>query len=135
MALELARPGTLYLATQGDAPSKTYLDVAVADGLQGGAIFESRPRPANAPPALQTTSESARSTANLRPNDQMQVHHLIPANVWEKELALAKLANEAGWQPDPSTNLIALPANEATQAELAAAGVELPIHSSKSSGV
>jgi HNH/ENDO VII superfamily nuclease len=50
----------------------------------------------------------------------VQAHHLIPANVWENRLVLATLAGQAGWQPDSEKNLIALPANEAAQAELAA---------------
>jgi hypothetical protein len=82
MALELARPGTLYLATQGDAPSKHYLDVAVELGMQGGAIFESRRRPENLPAALQTTSESARAALDLKTNDGMRAHHLMPVNIW-----------------------------------------------------
>jgi hypothetical protein len=49
MALELARPGTLFFALHRDAPSKKYLDVAVELGMQGGAIFESRPGPRTCP--------------------------------------------------------------------------------------
>ncbi|MGD0193027.1 MAG: hypothetical protein ABSD74_19995 [Rhizomicrobium sp.] len=60
IALELARPGTLDLARQGDEASEHYLDVAVELGMESGAIFESRARPANMPAALQTTSEAAR---------------------------------------------------------------------------
>ena len=130
MALELARPGTLAFALQGDASSKKYLDVAVELGMQGGAIFESRPRPANMPAALQTTSSSARTAANLQTNDQMQAHHLIPANVWGAFAPITTLAGKAGWQPDTKDNLIGLPANPATQEKLAAGGLTLPIHSS-----
>jgi hypothetical protein len=133
MAVELARPGTLYLALQGDAPSGKLINAAVEDGLQGGSIFESRARPANLPAALQTTISTARAAADLKTNDQMRAHHLIPANVWEKQLDVATLASQAGWQPDSPTNLIALPANEATQTELAADGKILPIHSSSHS--
>ena len=130
MALELARPGTLYLALQGDKASQRYIDVAVDDGMKGGAIFESRPRPANLPAALQTTIESARAALNLKTNDQKRAHHLIPANVWEQRLDLATLASQAAWRAGFRENLIALPANEAAQAELAADGQILPIHSS-----
>ncbi|WP_158818494.1 AHH domain-containing protein [Methylocapsa sp. S129] len=130
MALELARPGTLYLALQGDQLSGRCINVAVEDGMRGGAIFESRPRPENLPAALQTTSSSARAALNLKPNDQMRAHHLIPANVWGEQLPLATLASQAGWQPDSIENLIALPANEAAQAKLAP---NLPIHSSSHS--
>lgn len=129
MALELARPGTLYLATQGDAPSKKYLDVAVELGMQSGAIFESRARPANLPAALQTTSEAARAALNLQTNDQMRAHHLIPANVWAQS-PIATLASQGGWNPNSATNLIALPADAATQAKLEADDMVLPIHNS-----
>ena len=122
MALELARPGTLYLAVEGDEPSRRYINVAVEDGMQGAAISESRARPANLPAALQTTISAARAALRLQANDQKRAHHLIPANVWENRLALATLASQAGWQPDSEENLIALPANEAAQAELAAQG-------------
>ena len=100
MALELARPGTLYLATQGDKPSENYIRVAVADGIQNGGIFESRLRPANVPAELQTSISRARAALNLQTNDQYRAHHLIPANVWEKRLPLATLASDAGWRPD-----------------------------------
>jgi hypothetical protein len=131
MALELARPGTLYLALQGDQPSARYIGVAVEDGMKAGAIFESRARPANLPAVLQTTISSARAALDLQTNDQMRAHHLIAANVWEAQLPLATLASQAGWEPDSIDNLIALPANEATQAKRAARdGFILPIHSS-----
>jgi hypothetical protein len=130
MALELARPGTLYLALQGDKQSGKFINAAVDDGMKGGSIFESRPRPENLPAALQTTIESARAALDLKTNDQRRAHHLIPANVWEKRLALATLASQAGWQPDLPSNLIELPANEAAQAELAVRGKILPIHNS-----
>jgi hypothetical protein len=132
MALELARPGTLALAVDGfDQQSKRYLDAAVEDGMKGGAIFESRPRPANLPAALQTTIESARTALRLQTNDQMRAHHLIPANVWATVLDIATLASQAGWQPDSDKNLIALPADQATQAKLVAEeGLVLPIHNS-----
>jgi hypothetical protein len=130
MALELARPGTLSLAMNGDAASKKYLDFAVEDGMQNGAILESRARPPSLPAALQTTSEAARAALNLRTNDQMQAHHLIPANVWETRSDITMLAHEAGWEQDSSSNLIELPANAETQAKMEAEGVKLPIHSS-----
>jgi hypothetical protein len=128
MALELARPGTLYLAQHGDARSNKYLDVAVELGMQGGAIFESR-RPENLPTSLQTSTQAARAALNLKTNDQMRAHHLIPVNVWATYLPITMLAKKAGWQQDGANNLIALPANEATQRKLAAGGLNLPIHS------
>jgi A nuclease family of the HNH/ENDO VII superfamily with conserved AHH len=129
MALELARPGTLGLATQGDEPSKHYLDVAVELGMQGGTIFESRRRPEKLPAALQTTSESARAALNLKTNDQMRAHHLIPVNIWARS-PITTLASQGGWQPNSPTNLIPLPADAETQAKLEAEGKILPIHNS-----
>jgi hypothetical protein len=78
MALELARPGTLYLASQGDRQSSRYIAAAVADGMQEGLISESRARPANLPA---TTIATARAAANLKTNDRKRAHHLISANV------------------------------------------------------
>jgi A nuclease family of the HNH/ENDO VII superfamily with conserved AHH len=127
MAVELARPGTLYLASQGDRESSRYIDAAVADGMQDGLISESRARPANLPAALQTTIASARAALDLKTNDGMRAHHLIAANVWAKFLNLATLAIQAGWQPDSGENLIALPADAGTQAR---GGFRLPIHNS-----
>jgi hypothetical protein len=122
MAVELARPGTLYLALQGDKLSGRYIDVAVEHGIHAGSIFESRSRPANLPAALRH-----------RTREQMWAHHRIPANVWEKRLDLATLASQAGWRPDSPDNLIALPSNAATQAKLATDGKILPIHNSSHS--
>jgi hypothetical protein len=124
-ALELARPGALYLALQGDEPSARYISVAVEDGMQRAAISESRARPAKLPAALRTSISRARAAL-----DRMRPHHLIPPNVWEEKLDLATLASQVGWRADSIENLIALPADEANQARVAAEnGLVLPIHS------
>ena len=68
------------------AQSSRYIDAAVEDGMQDGLISESRARPANLPAALQTTIATARAALNLKTNDQMRAHHLIPANVWGEQL-------------------------------------------------
>ena len=131
MAIELNKPGTLYLAMQGDAPSRHYLDVAAALGMENGPILESRARPANMPAALQTTSEAARAALGLRANDRMRAHHLIPANVWKVSpitKQVSKLAGKGGWNPDSAINLIELPADAVTQADLIKEGRILPIH-------
>jgi hypothetical protein len=134
MAVELARPGTLYLASQGDRESSRYIDAAVADGMQDGLISESRARPANLPAALQTTIATARAALNLKTNDRMRAHHRIPANVWGEYAVLAALASQAGWLPDSPENLTKLPADAAAQAQYAAEkGVWLPIHNSSHS--
>lgn len=126
MALELARPGTAYLASLGDKASTDLMRVAVKVGIENGAIFESRARPTNMPAALQTTSEAARASLGLQTNDRMQAHHLIPVNVWAQS-PIAMLAKAGGWQPNSPTNLIALPADAATQMKRAP---NLPIHNS-----
>jgi hypothetical protein len=129
MALELARPGTVYLSTLGDKVSTNLMRVAVQVGTENGAIFESRARPTNMPAALQTTSEAARAVLGLKTNDRMQAHHLIPANVWA-DSPITKLAGEGGWDPNSATNLIELPADTATQGELLMDGQRLPVHNS-----
>lgn len=58
----------------------------------------------------------------------MQAHHLVPAEVWGGFGDIAKLAQQAGWNQDGPENLMALPADRATQAALAAQGEVLPIH-------
>ena len=131
MLLELARPGTLEFARQGDWQSTIYLNLAAQGGLSDAAVLESRIRPKNAPAALQTSSESARAALGLRPNDNMRAHHLVPVNIIADNLPLATLASKAGWRTDSFDNLIALPADQRTQASYALeTGVVLPIQSS-----
>jgi hypothetical protein len=130
MLVELARPGTLYLALQGDRLSTTYLDMAAQDGLSDAAALESRIRPPNAPAALQTTTTSARAALQLQPNDDKRAHHLVPVNVIANNLPLATLASEAGWRTDSPENLITLPGDLNTQASMALEGRLLPIQNS-----
>jgi hypothetical protein len=128
MRLELVRPGTVYLAAYGDKTSGELLNLAVQEGIDDAGISESSARPANAPAALQTTSASARAALGLQRGDNMQAHHLIPANIVGINLPIANLASQAGWTLDLPSNLIALPGDAQTQAKLAAEGVDLPIH-------
>ncbi len=130
MLLERARPGTLYLALQGDRLSTTYLKMAAQEGLSDAAILESRVRLANAPAALQSRSTVARSRLKLEDNDNMQAHHLVPVNIIARNMPLATLASEAGWETDGLYNLIALPSNPETQERLAADGIILPMQNS-----
>jgi hypothetical protein len=129
MLVELARPGTLYFASQGDRLSTTFLNMAAQEGLSDASILESRVRLANAPAALQSTSASARAALNLKPNDNMQAHHLVPVNIVADNLELATLASKAGWYTD-ADNLIALPADPQTQAALTETGRRLPMQRS-----
>ena len=129
-SIMLLEPGTLYLASQGDRLSTTYLRLAAEDGLSDAATLESRIRPANAPAALQTTTTSARAALKLQPNDNMQAHHLVPVNIIAKNLDLATLASEAGWRTDSPDNLIALPGDLQMQARLIERGILLPVQSS-----
>jgi hypothetical protein len=130
MQVELARPGTLYLALQGDRLSTAYLNSAAQEGMSDAAVLESRIRLANALAPLQSTSKSARAALNLQPNDKMQAHHLVPINIIADNLALATLASKAGWYTDGVDNLIALPADPQTQADLAERGIRLPMQRS-----
>ncbi|MGA2044345.1 MAG: hypothetical protein ABSG83_13365 [Roseiarcus sp.] len=130
MLVELARPGTLYLALQGDRLSTTYLDMAAQDGLSDAAVLESRIRPANAPAALQTTTTSARAALKLQPNDNKRAHRLVSVNIITENLPLAMLASTAGWRTDSPENLIALPGDLKTQANMVLDGSLLPIHNS-----
>lgn len=128
---ELARPGTLYLALHGDRLSSAYLDSAAQDVINDAAVLENRIRLANAPLALQSTSTAARTALKLKPGDNMQAHHLVPVNIIADNSTLAMLASKAGWRTDSLNNLIALPADQRTQARLAATtGIILPIQSS-----
>jgi hypothetical protein len=127
MLLELARPGTVESAQQGDRQSTIYLDLAAQNGLSDTAVLESR-RLKGAPEVLQTTSKAARAALGLRPNDGWQAHHLVPVNIIAANLPLATLASNAGWRTDSLDNLIALPADQRTQADYAfETGVFLPI--------
>ena len=129
MLVELARPGTLYLALHGDRLSSSYLDMAVQEGLSDAAVLEINRLP-TAPAALQANSTAARIKTNLGTNDNMQAHHLVPVNVVGHNMELATLASQAGWSTDSPDNLIALPANSQTQAKLAAMGTILPMQNS-----
>ena len=53
------------------------------------------------------------------------VHHLVPAGVWKRNIEIARLAYQDGWRPDNPSNLIGLPADEATKKAL---DDLLPIH-------
>jgi hypothetical protein len=131
MLLELARPGTLEAARQGDRLSTTYLALAAQNGLGDAAALESRIRPKDAPKALQTTSETARAVLGLQPNEKMQAHHLVPINIIADNAPLALFATEAKWDPDSFSNLIALPADQRTQLDyFVRTRVLLPLHSS-----
>lgn len=63
MQVELARPGTLYLALQGDLPSIAYIRMAAEEGLSDPTIATAWP--ANAPVALRSTRTSARAALEL----------------------------------------------------------------------
>jgi hypothetical protein len=70
--LELARPGTVYRALQGDERSIIYLDTAAQDGLSDADFLERRIQFANAPIALQSTRTSARAALELQPNNDLR---------------------------------------------------------------
>jgi len=65
MQVELARPGTLYLALQGDLRSIAYIKMAAEEGLNDVAGFGIGMRAAHIPAALRSTRMSARAALDL----------------------------------------------------------------------
>ena len=124
MRLVMVRPGAFVTMRQGSKPALDLITLAAKSGLADYAV-ESRARPPGVEPALQTTSQSARSALNLLRNDRMRAHHLVPAGIWKLNIAIARLAFQDGWRPDNPSNLIALPADVETQQAL---DDKLPVH-------
>ena len=126
MRFALVDPGA-FIARDRDAKSFSLVIDAANAGLSD-YVAESRARPAGVDPALQTKSESARAMiASQLKAGNMQAHHLVPAYVWGQNIDITKLAYQAGWRVDDPSNLIALPADEATREAL---GEMLPLHNS-----
>jgi hypothetical protein len=122
----LVSPRTFVAMLHGSTAASDLITLAAKSGLSD-YLVESRARPRGVDPSLQTTSRTARAAIGLRPNDRMAAHHLVPADVWRQNIDLATLARKDGWNPDNPSNLIALPADRATQL---AQEDELPVHSS-----
>ena len=94
------------------------LIVGAANAGLADYIAESSARPAGVAPELQTTSRSARAAiAEQLKTGRMQAHHLVPAYNWGVRVDISALAAKAKWKVDSPSNLIALPADLAAQAE------------------
>jgi A nuclease family of the HNH/ENDO VII superfamily with conserved AHH len=125
MRLVLIHPD-LFANLGKDTRSADLIRLAANAGLSDYLVaIRVRPRGV-VDPALQTTSARARAAiaADLK-TGRMQAHHLIAANQWAKIGDIASLAAQAGWRPDSPSNLIGLPADNATRQEI---GGSLPIH-------
>ena len=124
MRFALVNPDTFLASQQNPQSLRSVLDAA--NGGLADYLSESRARPAGVDPALQTTSRRARAAiASQLKSGRMEAHHLISAGVWGSNFRIANLALRAGWKPDLPSNLIGLPADAATQAQL---GGVLPMH-------
>ncbi len=114
-----------FLTMRQDSNSARLILLAANAGLSDYAV-ESRARPAGVDPALQTTSYSARKAiGDALEDERMAVHHLVPVSIWSADKRLEAFALLAGWKSDLPLNLIGLPKDPKTQADL---GGRLPMH-------
>ena len=83
MRHERAHPGTVVLATRGDAAALAALDAVVtaatAVALPGAMIVE---RTSAVSPALSTNSARARALLGIIGNQRWQAHHSSPSRRW-----------------------------------------------------
>jgi hypothetical protein len=135
MRVALVRPEIFNAMLQhGDLKAFGRIMGAANNGLADYAS-ESRPRPPNVPSHLITDSAQAYRNAVAAygkpqgPNSR--VHHLVTAEAWGKNQYIAELAYQNGWRPDAASNLMFLPYDEQTQANIeAATGIVYPLHQS-----
>ena len=93
--------------------------LAAANAGLADYLVESRARPPGVEPALQTRSARARAAiADQLKRGRMVAHHLVPAEIWGINHDIARLALEAGWHYDAPSNLIGLPYDSDTRAEV-----------------
>jgi hypothetical protein len=127
MRLTLVDPSVFLSMERGDERATQFIvqsaQAAIADSV-------SEARPASVAPWLQANSAVARAAiADELRQGNMQAHHLVPAAEWGRYAAYAELAYQAGWRPNGAANLIGLPADVATQAQVAPP--LLPLHSTQ----
>jgi hypothetical protein len=133
MRYVLLNPGAM-IAVSGGSPSRgaqaLNLIIGAANAGLADYIAENRARPAGVAPELQTTSRAARAAiAEQLKSGRMQAHHLVPAYNWGARVDISALAAKADWIVDSPSNLIALPADLAAQAEYQSRlGEWLPVH-------
>jgi A nuclease family of the HNH/ENDO VII superfamily with conserved AHH len=129
----LANPGALPAMLEGSTAQEAKAASLIIGAADAGLIdyaAESRARPPGVAPELQTRSSRARAAiAEQLRLEKMQAHHLVAAENWRDNLPIAIEAVKAGWRPDDPSNLIGLPIDPATQAELEVMyGERLPLH-------
>ena len=126
MRVTLVDPGIFVRMLRGSETDNRLVLTIAAGAAAEAQTYEARARPQGVEPALQASSSRARAAvaAGLR-SGRWQVHHLVPAEVWGVYATLARLAQQQGWHQDGASNLIALPADAASQASV---GGSLPIH-------
>lgn len=133
MRCALIHPGAV-IAMLDVSPSLGEASINLIVGAANAGLadyaLESRARPAGVAPELQTTSRAARAAiAEQLKSGRMQAHHLVPAYNWGQRVDISTLARKNGWLVDGPSNLIALPADPAAQAEFEARYAEwLPVH-------
>ena len=130
MRHEREHPGTVVLATQGDAAALGALDAivvaAAAAAVPGAMVVE---RTSAVSPALSTNSARTRALLGITGNQRWQAHHLIPfATMARLDPAVQQAIAASGWRMDSLVNLVALPANLATYL-LPPNLAQLPYHS------
>jgi hypothetical protein len=133
MRCVLANPGVFATMLEGSTSQKersASLVIGAANAGLADYAAESRARPAGVAPELQTTSRAARAAiSDQLKSGRMEAHHLVPAYNWGQRVDISDLAVKDGWEVNSPSNLIALPADPASQAEYQAKfGEWLPVH-------
>jgi A nuclease family of the HNH/ENDO VII superfamily with conserved AHH len=118
MRHERDNPGTLGMATRGNAAARKSIDIVIAQATAGVipmVPMEPVYRASAVDRKLSTTSPRARALLGIAANLSWRAHHLLPFAVVASLPTPVQLAMaNAGWYMDSLENLIALPANEPT---------------------
>lgn len=113
MRHERTHPGTVVLATRGDADALTALDALVASAVPQMPVTVERT--SNVSSTLSADSTRARTLLGIMGSQNWQAHHIIPfAVVAGLDRAVQRAIAASDWRMDSMVNLIALPANLAT---------------------
>jgi A nuclease family of the HNH/ENDO VII superfamily with conserved AHH len=132
MRHERDNPGTLGMATRGNAAARKSIDIVIAQATAGVipmVPMEPVYRASAVDRKLSTTSPRARALLGIAANLSWRAHHLLPFAVVASLPTPVQLAMaNAGWEMDSLENLIALPTNLPTY-DLQLSTAELPMHS------
>lgn len=113
---ERDNPGTVFLATNGNAAAQMAIGMVLDGALSGhdvniGLIHERRSSAVDR--ALSTDSAVTRTALGIENSRSWIAHHVIPfAVVRDLPVPAQKAIAAAGWRMDSPENLIALPAND-----------------------